>query len=254
MNKIRFFSDAQIMFKRCLKISMRNPESLIMATISPFFLMLMFGIVFGGIANVGNFRYIDFIVPGIIMQSFSQTSQHSALNVTIDMKNGIINRFRCMSISKYAVLLGHIGAGTIRGLISTIIVFITGFILGFRPQSTLTDWLLVILLLLLIQIAITSVAVFCGLISKSVEGSSGLMFPIFILPFISSGFAPVETMPSAVRWFAQFQPMTPMIDSLRALTLGLPLGNSLWIAIGWCVGITIITFVISSRVYKKKAN
>ena len=225
------FLDSWIMFKRCLLISLRNPEALLMATITPFFLMLLFGTVFGNIADVGSLNYIDFIVPGIIMQSLGQASQHSAMNVATDMTKGIIDRFRSMSISKSAVLIGHTGAGVVRNTISSTVALLT-----------------------LVNIAISLIAVLCGLISKTPEGSSGLMFPLFILPFISSGFAPTDTMSGGIRWFAEIQPMTPIIDSIRALTLGLPLGNSLWIALAWCIAIIIIAFTAAAQVYKRRLS
>lgn len=252
--KTSIFFDSWIMFKRCLLISLRNPEALLMATITPFFLMLLFGTVFGNIANVGDINYIDFIVPGIILQSIGQASQHSAMNVATDMTKGIIDRFRSMSISNSAVLVGHTCAGVVRNAISITIIICTAFILGFRPQGDFVDWLIVVGLLMLVNIAISLLAVLCGLISKTAEGSSGLMFPLFILPFISSGFAPTDTMSGGIRWFAEIQPMTPIIDSIRALMLDLPLGNSLWIALAWCVGIIIVAFITSAQVYKHKLS
>ena len=246
------FLDTWVMFKRCLTISLRNPETLLTATLIPFCLILLFGTVFGSISDVGNYNYIDFIVPGIILQSIAQAAQYSAMNVATDMTKGIIDRFRCMSISKSAVLIGHAGAGVIRGIISNAVIVVTAPILGFRPQAGLLDWLLVIALFLLINITFTLIAVFCGTISKSAEGATGLLFPLFILPFMSSGFAPVDTMPSSIGWFAAIQPMTPMIDSLRALTLDLPLGNSLWQALAWCVVLSIVSFAVSMRTYNRK--
>ena len=157
-----------------------------------------------------------------------------------------------MSISKSAIIIGHTGAGVVKNFISTTVIIGTAFILGFRPTAGLLDWLIVVLLLALVNIAITLLAVLCGLLSKTLEGSSGLMFPLFILPFISSGFAPVDTMAGAIRWFAEIQPMTPIIDSIRALTLGLPLGNSLWIALAWCIGIIITAFAASLCTYERR--
>lgn len=253
-SNVNIFFDAWVMFKRCFIISLRNPETLLTATLIPFFLMVLFGTVFGSISDVGDFNYIDFIVPGIILQSIGQASQYSAMNVTSDMTKGIIDRFRCMSISKSAVLIGHTGAGVIRGLISNTVIIITALILGFRPQAGFIDWLLAVLFLLLINITVTLIAVLCGMISKSVEGASGLLFPLFILPFMSSGFAPVDTMPGGIQWFAAIQPMTPIIDSLRALTLDLPLGNSLWLALAWCVVLSIVSFTLSMRTYNQKLS
>lgn len=250
-NKNIFF-DTWIMFKRCLTISLRNPETLLTATLIPFCLILLFGTVFGSITDIGDYNYIDFIVPGIILQSIAQASQYSAMNVTTDMTKGIIDRFRCMSISKSAVLIGHVGAGVIRGIISNAVIMLTAPLLGFRPEASVQDWLLIIAILLLINITFTMIAVLCGTISKSVEGATGLLFPLFILPFISSGFAPVDTMPSGIRWFATIQPMTPMIDSVRALTLDLSIGNSLWLTLAWCIVLSTVSFCISMWTYHHK--
>jgi ABC-2 type transport system permease protein len=233
---------------------MRNPEALIQATITPFFLMFLFGTVFGNIADVGDFNYIDFIVPGIILQSVAQAAQYSAINVTTDMTKGVIDRFRSMPISKSAVLIGHTGAGVVRNTLTTSVIIGTAFILGFRPQGGFVNWIIVVGFLLLINIAMSLIAVLCGLISKTPEGSTGLMFPLFILPFVSSGFAPTETMPRGVRWFAEVQPMSPIIDTIRGFMLDLPANDSQWTALAWCVGIIIIAFVASMQVYKRKLH
>lgn len=246
--------DSWIMLKRCLLISLRNPEALLVATIVPFLLMILFGTVFGNIANVGSFNYIDFIVPGIILQSIGQSSQYSAMNVATDMTKGIVDRFRIMSVSKTAVIIGHTGAGMIRNTISTITIIGTAFILGFRPQGGVLEWFAIAGLLTVVNIAISLIAVMCGLLSKTVEGASGLMLPLFVLPFISSGFVPVDSMSGGMKWFAEVQPMTPIIDSFRALTLDLPLGNSLWTALSWCVGISIAAFVFSIRIYERRIS
>lgn len=242
------------MFKRCLLTSLRNPEALLVATIVPFLLMFLFGTVFGSIANVGELNYIDFIVPGIILQSIGQSSQYSAMNVATDMTKGIVDRFRTMSVSETAVIIGHAGAGAIRSTISTITIIGTAFLLGFRPQGDFQNWLIIIGLLALVNLAISLLAVMCGLLSKTVEGSSGLMLPLFVLPFVSSGFVPVESMKGGLKWFAEVQPMTPIIDSFRALTLNLSLGNSLLIALAWCVGIIIVAFCFSIGIYKRRIS
>lgn len=252
--KTNIIFDSWVMFKRCLFISLRNPEALLVATIVPFLLMFLFGTVFGNIANVGDMNYIDFIVPGIILQSLGQSSQYSAMNMTTDMTKGIIDRFRTLSISKTAVLIGHTGAGVVRNSISTLIIIGTAFLLGFRPQGNFRDWLLVIGLLTIVNIAISLLAVMCGLLSKTVEGSSGLMLPLFILPFVSSGFVPVDSMDRGLKLFAEIQPMTPIIDSFRALTLGLPFGDSLWTALIWCVGIIIAAFTLSIQIYQRRIS
>lgn len=252
MNKLCM--DIWILLKRCLLISMRNPEALVVAILTPFFLMFLFGTIFGNIVDVGDFNYIDFIVPGIVLQSVAQASQYAAINVAMDMTKGINDRFRSMSISKSAVIIAHMITGLIRNMITTCVIIATAFLLGYRPQIDFMDLLLVAGLLLLVNTVISMVAVLCGLIAKSPETSSGYMFPLFILPFVSSGFAPTESLSGGIRWFAQVQPMTSIIDSFRALTLNLPLGNSLWIALAWCVGIGAVCFLAAMRVYNRKAS
>lgn len=242
------------MFKRCLLIAMRNPETLIQSTVTPFFLMVLFANVFGGIADIEGFNYIDFIVPGIILQAVAQASAYSAINVSSDMTKGIVDRFRSMPVSRASVLLGHIGAGVVRNMITTSILIGTAFIVGFRPQAGFAGWLVASGLLMLIITALSLLAVLGGLISKSPEGANGFMFPLFILPFISSGFAPVETMPLWLKWFAEYQPMTPVIDGLRGLMLGMPTGNSLWLGLAWAAGTVIITFTAAVQIFKRKTS
>ncbi|MGM0213078.1 ABC transporter permease [Enterococcus sp. AZ109] len=244
--------DSWIMFKRCLAISLRNPETLLTATVLPFIVMLLFTNILGNMTQLPNFSYVDFIVPGIIMQSIGQASQYSAMNVATDMTKGIIDRFRTMSISKSAVIIGHTGAGVIRNSISIVIIIGTAIVIGFRPQAGFQDWAIVIGLLILVNIAMSLISVMCGLIAKSAEGSISLMLPFFILPLVSSGFAPVDTMADGIRWFARNQPMTPIIDSIRSLTLDLPLDDNLTIALAWCIGTILVAYFVSLQIYKRK--
>lgn len=252
--KRSLISDSWTMFTRCLCISLRNPEAILVATIVPFVLMLLFGTIFGSISDIENFNYIDFIVPGIILQSIGQASQYSAMNVASDMKTGIIDRFRTMSISKSAVLMGHTLAGVVRNTISTVIIFLTALLLGFRPQGSFVDWCIVAGLLIVVNFTVSLLGVLCGLLSRTVEGASSLMLPLFILPFVSSGFAPVESLSSSIRWFAKAQPMTPIINSIRSLTLDLPLNNDLLLALTWCIGIIVVAYFCSLQVYKRKTS
>jgi ABC-2 type transport system permease protein len=233
---------------------MRNPEAFLQAIFTPFILMFMFGIVLGNIMDVGDFNYIDFIVPGVILQSVAQVASYSAIIVTTDMKKGVIDRFCSMPISKSAVLIGHTGTGIMRNTLATSVIIGTALLLGFRPQGGLVNWIIVAGFLLLIIIALSLIAVLCGLISKTPEGSSGLMFPLFILPFMSSGFAPTENLPRGIKWFAEVQPMSPIIDTIRAFMLDLPVSNSVWTALAWCVGIIIAAFVAATQVYKRKVQ
>lgn len=252
--KTNVFFDSWVMFKRCLLISLRNPETMIMAIIIPIFMMLLFGGIFGNITDVGEYNYIDFIVPGIILLCVAQGSQFTAINICTDMTKGVIDRFRSMPISKSAVLMGHAEASIVRNIIATFVTIGTAVIIGFRPLGSFMDWLIIASILLLFIVAISWIAVLIGLISKTPESSTGLMFLLFILPYVSSGFAPTNTMHSSIRWFAQNQPMTPIVDSIRALMLDMPTDGSLSLALGWCVGIAIVSFILATQVYKRKTT
>jgi len=244
--------DSWVMFTRCMRTSLRNPDAIGAAIIVPAFLMWMFGAVFGNIIDVGDFNYVNFIVPGVIMQSLAQGSSAVAITVNNDMRKGIIDRFRSMPIAKSAVLVGHVFASVVRNSITTAIIIGVALLIGFRPEAGFIDWLIIAALLLLVINAITWLFVIAGLVAKSPEAAGTMLFPIFLLPFLSSGFAPTETMAPALRLFAEYQPMTPIIDALRALMLGLPLENSLLIAVLWSVGITVAAFILAVQLYSRK--
>ena len=247
------FSDSLIMFKRCLTKNLRSPETVIMALFVPIVMMILFGFVFGGVAgDVGGFSYINFIVPGIIVQCICNASGSTGMGLHNDMSKGLFDRFRSMQIAKSAFLNGHAWMSILRSIIITIVIIGAGFAVGFRPNAGFTDWLLAAGLMILFIIAVTWVVVIFGLIVKDSEAISGMVFLLTILTFVSSGFAPPETLPTALRIFATHQPMTHVIDATRALLLGLPLGNSLWLALAWSGGITIVAFIAAVQIYKSK--
>jgi ABC-2 type transport system permease protein len=233
-------------------ISLRSPEAMAMAIITPFFLMFLFGTIFGGIADIGAYNYIDFIVPGIVLQSVAQATQYTAINVNTDMTKGIIDRYRSMPISKASVLVGHATASVVKNTITMAVIIGTAFVVGFRPRGGFFDWVIVFIILLLFNVAISWLSVLFGLLSKTPDSAVGFMFPLFILPFVSSGFAPIETMPGWLRWFAKYQPMTPIIDATRNAMMDFPVDNSLTFAVLWCLGLTIVAFVAAVQVFKKK--
>jgi len=242
------------MTKRCLVISLRNPDNIATAIFVPAIVMALFGVLFGNVVDIGDYNYIDFIVPGIILQTVAQAVAGVAISVNNDMKKGMNDRFRSMSISKSSVLTGHVLSAVVRNMIATAVVIGVAFILGFRPQAGFADWLMIVGILVLYMLAVTWIAVICGIIAKSPEAAGTMPFLLFILPYISSGFVPVETMPRGLRWFAENQPMTPIIDSLRALTLGMDTGNNLTLALLWSVGIIVLAFVIAVQVYKNRTS
>jgi len=258
--KPNIIHDSAIMFRRCMKIALRSPEATAQAIIIPIFLMAMFGLVFGGMVDMGSVNYVTFVVPGIIFQAVSQSSAFAAINVCTDMTKGIMDRYRSMPISHTSVLVGHILTSIVRNTVTTLAIIGTAFVIGFSPRASFLQWLAVVGLLLLTVTLMTCFAVLCGLRARSAEDASGSMFPLFILPFVSSGFSPTDTFPAWLRWFADHQPMTPIINAIRDLMLGgyrpgstgtYP-GADLWIALSWLVGLTVLCFGLSVRIFKRK--
>ncbi|MCL2704042.1 MAG: ABC transporter permease [Defluviitaleaceae bacterium] len=251
---MRVISNSFVMFKRCLLTSLRNPEAIGTAIFVPAIVMLLFGLIFGNVMDVGDYTYIDFIVPGIILQTVAQAVTSAAINVNNDMTKGIMDRFRSMDIAKSAVLTGHVLAAVVRNIIATAIVIGVAAAIGFRPQASFTDWLIIAGVLVLYMLAITWIAVICGLLAKTPESAGSMPFLLFVLPYVSSGFVPVETLPSGLKWFAERQPMTPIIDSLRSLMLNMPAGGTLTLALIWSAGIIIAAFTIAVQIYKRKLS
>jgi len=245
-------ADSYTMFKRCLVKTLRSPEAMTMAIVVPFVMMILFGYVFGGVAYIEGFNYINFIVPGIILQCICNSSAATAISVHNDMSKGIIDRFRSMRIAKSAFISGHVWLSVMRSIVITIATFGAAFAVGFRPTAGFAEWMAVAGILILFIIAITWLVVIIGLLSKDAESISGATFLIVIFVFLSSAFAPPETLPTVLRVFAQYQPMTPVIDALRGLLLGTPLNNEIMVALAWCIGLTVAGFALAVHVYKSK--
>jgi len=252
MTKPKFFADSFTMFKRNLTKMMRSPESMAMALIVPIVMMVLFGYVFGGIVDLGEINYINFIVPGIIVQCITNASTATSLGLQSDMSTGIIDRFRSMAIAKSAFISGHVWVSVIRSMVITAITIGAAFVIGFRPEAGLVDWLIVSALLTLFIITITWVVVIVGLVAKDAESVSGAGFLFTIFVFLSSAFTPTEALPTVLRVFAENQPMTHVINAVRNLMLGFPMDGELVTAVIWCVGVTIAAFALSIHIYKSK--
>jgi ABC-2 type transport system permease protein len=247
-----FFRDSYIMFRRCLTKAMRSPESMTMALVVPIVMLVLFGYVFGGIVDLGEINYLNFIVPGIIVQCIMSGSQYTALGLQADMHTGIIDRFRSMAIAKSAVISGHVWVSVLRSIIVTAVIIGASFLMGFRPEASATDWLLAIVLLVVFIIAITWLMVIVGIISNDAESASGAGFLFTIFVFISSAFSPTENLPTVLRIFAENQPLTHVINALRNLMLGFPMDGEFLTAMLWCAGITVVGFIVSVQIYKAK--
>jgi len=251
---MRVISDSKVMFMRNMKISFRNPDTMAMSIFAPTLMLLLFVYVFGGVMNIGEVNYVNFIVTGIILQCIAQAAMTTAISINVDMNKGMIERFRSMPIAKSSFLLGHFLAAIARNVITAAIMIGVAFIVGFRPQADFGGWLVIIAMLLLFIMVINWIAILVGLVSKTAEAAGSFIALISVLPFVSSGFAPTSTMPAGIRWFAEYQPMTPIINTVRAMIMGTSAGSDAWIALAWCVGLLALMFALSLRVYRRKMS
>ncbi len=247
-------SNATTMLGRNFKHTLRNPVAVFNAILFPIVLLLMFVYVIGGAfdkAEVGD--YIDYITPGMIVLTICYGLSATAMSVNSDMTKGIINRFKVMDISRSAVLSAHVAATMLRSLIAIAAVIGVAFAMGFRPAASLPHWLGAIGFLVLVSFATSWITVALGLAAKTPESAGMVTVPLIMLPFLSSAISPADTMATGVRQFAQYQPFTPIIETLRGLLAGAPSADSTIVAVAWCAGIAVIGFVWSLSTFKKRA-
>ncbi|GAA0574628.1 ABC transporter permease [Kribbella sandramycini] len=252
-------ADTATMLRRNLRHALRYPALSLGAVGMPIIMLLLFGLIFGDTFSAGlgggadGFAYLDFLTPGLLLMAIASGTMSPAIGAAMDMTEGIVARFRTMAIFRPAVLTGHVLGNVVLTTISLAVVVGFAVLIGFRPNASVVDWLLAAGLLIAVTIALTWFAIALGLISKTAEGASNIVLPIsFVLPFLSNTFLPLDAMPSGVRWFAEYQPFTPIIDTLRHLLIGTPVkdGSGLQ-AIGWCVAITVVGYFWAQKSYNK---
>ncbi|MBX4200759.1 ABC transporter permease [Candidatus Parcubacteria bacterium] len=248
-------SDTWVLIMRSLKHIFKNPDQLLAASVQPVMFMVLFGYVFGGAINTGSINYINFLVAGILVQMAAFGATTTSLSVATDLKRGIIDRFKSLPMLSSAVMTGHVVADLVRNLMSSFILIIVAFIMGFRPVASFTDWLLIIGILLLFTLALSWVSAIMGLLARSVEAVQWFgFFLVFPLTFASGAFVPTESMPYILRVFAQNQPVTHVIEAIRALMIGTPMGNHAWLSIVWCIGIIIVAVPVASYLFRNKST
>jgi ABC-2 type transport system permease protein len=251
-------ADTATMLRRNLRHAQRYPALSLGAVGMPVIMLLLFGLVFGdtfsaGLGGGSEFDYIDFLTPGILLMSIASGTMSPAVGAAMDMSEGIVTRFRTMAIFRPAVLTGHVLGNVIVTIVSLALVVGFAILIGFRPNASLGDWLLASGLLVALTVALTWFAIALGLTSKTAEGASNIVLPIsLLLPFLSTTFIPLESMPSGIRWFAEYQPFTAIIDTLRHLLLGTPMdsGNG-WLSIAWCIAIALVGYFWAQKSYNK---
>jgi ABC-2 type transport system permease protein len=236
---------------RSLRHSVRSVDALLTALMLPVSILLMFVYVFGGAIEAEG-RYVDYVVPGIIVLCAGFGSAGTAVAVALDMTTGVIDRFRTLPISSGAVLTGHVVASVARNVVSTSLVIGVALVCGFRPVADPARWLAAAGLLLVLMVCISWLAACFGLIARSVEAANAITFVAAFAPYVSSAFVPPETMPAALRWVAEHQPVTPIVDTLRDLTLGAHVGSEALVALAWCAGGALVGRVGAGLLFRRR--
>jgi ABC-2 type transport system permease protein len=243
----------QVMIGRCLRLGWRNTDAVITSLVLPVALMLMFVYLFGGAIHTGT-AYVTYVVPGVLVLCAGFGSALTAVRVSEDMNGGIVDRLISMGVGGAAILAGHVVASALRNLVSSVLVLGVAFAIGFRPQAGATGWLGAAGLLLAFIVAVSALSAVIGLLVSSPETANGCTFVLLFLPYPSSAFVPIATMPTWIRGFARHQPATPVIGSIRGLLLGQPLGTGPWLALAWCGGIIAVSMVASVAAFRRRAS
>lgn len=251
--RLRGLTAETVFVGRSLRHSLRDGESLLMAILLPVMLMLMFTWVFGGAIDPTG-AYVDYVVPGIILTCAGFGASSTAVYVANDMRSGIIDRFRTMPLRSGAVLTGHVVASVLRNLVATAIVIGVGVLVGFRPTASAVEWIALAGLITLYILAITYLFAAIGLAAGSPEGANGYGFVLLFLPYLSSAFVPVASMPEWLQPVAAHQPITPIVETIRALLMDTDAGTQPWWAVGWCVVILSVAAVWGAWLFRRKAG
>jgi ABC-2 type transport system permease protein len=242
-----------VLFGRSMRHILRSPDTIITVTITPLMLMLLFVYVFGGAIQAGTDNYVQYLLPGILLISIASGIAYTALRLFNDVQQGLFSRFHSMPIGRSSILWAHVLTSLVSNAISVVILIAVAVAMGFRSSVGVLPWLAVIGVLALFTLALTWLAVIPGLTAKTVDGAGAFSYPLIFLPFISSAFVPTDTMPTPVRVFAEHQPVTSLVETLQALLNDRAVGNDVWVALAWCVGITIVAYLLAMRAYKRVA-
>ena len=243
--------DTTVLLGRSLRHVLRSPDTIITTAVTPIAMLLLFVYVFGGAIEVDG-AYVDYLLPGILLITIASGIAYTAFRLFTDLSTGIFERFQSMPVARSAVLWGHVLTSVVANLVSLVLVVLVAVAMGFRTGAGLLPWLAVLGILVLFTLALTWLAVIPGLTAKTVDGVSGFSYPLVFLPFLSSAFVPTEGMPGPVRWFAEHQPVTPIVDTLRNLFAERPVGDDGWIAVTWCVGLLVVAQVLAMRTYRRR--
>ncbi len=246
--------DTAVLLGRSLRHVSRSPDTIITTAITPIAMMLLFVYVFGGAIDTGSESYVTYLLPGILLITIASGVAYTAYRLFLDLDKGMVERLQSMPIARSSVLWAHVLTSLVANLVSLAVVVLVALLMGFRSGAGLPAWLAVVGILVVFTLALTWLAVLAGLSATSVEGASAFSYPLIFLPFISSAFVPTATMPGPVRWFAEHQPVTSIVDTIRALLAAQPVGNDIWVALAWCSGILVVAYVAATAAYRRKIS
>jgi len=249
-----FFDDTAVLTGRTLRHVTRSPDTIITTAITPVALLLLFVYVFGGAVKHGSGSYVTYLLPGILLITIASGISYTALRLFTDLQGGIFERFQSMPIARSGVLWAHVLTSLAANVISLVAVIGVAVAVGFRSGAGVPAWLAVAGILILFTLALTWLAVIPGLTAKSVDGAGAFAYPLIFLPFISSAFVPTATMPGPVRAFADYQPTTSIVDTIRDLLTQQPAGTRIWTALAWCLGILVVACVLASIAYRRRSS
>ena len=247
-----FLTDTAVLTARTLRHITRSLDTIITTVITPIGLMLLFVYVLGGAIRAGTGSYIDYLLPGILLITIASGIAYTAFRIFTDLHSGIFERFQSMPIARSSVLWAHVLTSIVANVVSLAVVVAVALAMGFRTGASVGGWLAVTGILVLFTLALTWLAVIPGLTAKTVDGASAFSYPLIFLPFVSSAFVPTASMPGPVRWFAENQPVTSIVDAIRALFAGEPVGADLWTALAWCAGILVVAYIAAIAVYRRR--
>ena len=247
-----FVGDTAVLLGRSMRHITRSLDTIITVTIMPIALMLLFVYVFGGAIETGSDHYVNYLLPGILLITIAMGISYTAFRLFTDLQSGIFERFQSMPIARSSVLWAHVLTSVVSNLISVVIVVLVALLMGFRSSAGVLAWLAVAGILALFTLAVTWLAVIAGLSAKTVDGAGAFSYPIIFLPFISSAFVPTDTMPGPVRAFAENQPVTSIVNTIRDLFTQQPVGTDIWVALAWCVGILVVAYALAMATYHRK--
>ncbi|MHA7218019.1 ABC transporter permease [Arthrobacter sp. MDT1-48-3] len=246
--------DIAVLTGRSLRHITRSVDTIVTTAVMPVAIMLLFVFVLGGAIDTGSSSYVNYLLPGVLLITVASGVAYTSYRLFLDLQSGIFERFQSMPVARSSMLWAHVLTSLVANLVSLVIVVLAAVAMGFRSGAGVAAWLAVAGMLVLFTLALTWIAVIAGLSAKSVDGAAAFSYPLIFLPFISSAFAPTESMPGPVRWFAEHQPVTSIVETIRNLFAQQPVGSDIWTALAWCVGGLVAAYAVAIMTYRRRTG